>query len=262
VTISTGTREPDEAGADDLIDALEVARILGLAHRNSVSTYRSRYRTFPQGQRSPGQGRARVWRRGDILAWREAAQVQRAEGGRAGGARLDELVAAAGRLLLAHPAEEISIRQIAAEAGVAHSDLYRYATSKEELLQLGVVKVVEEYQMSVPEDYDELLARMEQLYEAVVARAPWARLIAAQAVRNPDQSPRGPIPIVRISETIAARREAEGIDSPVSAEVLAACLGSITLGLVVLGSRWKGELGVQEYPADQVAHVLRAIARL
>ena len=39
---------------DALIDAGEVASILGLAHRNSVSTYRSRYVDFPVRPPSPG----------------------------------------------------------------------------------------------------------------------------------------------------------------------------------------------------------------
>ena len=47
------------------------------------------------------------------------------------------------RLLVANPGQEISIRQIAAEAGVAHSDLYRYATSKDQLVDLAIARLEE-----------------------------------------------------------------------------------------------------------------------
>ena len=56
--------------------------------------------------------------------------------------RLDELVEAAARLMLASPGEDVGIRAIAAEAGIAHSDVYRYADSKEQLLDLAVDRLV------------------------------------------------------------------------------------------------------------------------
>jgi predicted DNA-binding transcriptional regulator AlpA len=53
----------------DLLDANDVAELLGLAHRQAVSTYRGRYPDFPE----PIVEKARcvLWRRTDIEAWRD-----------------------------------------------------------------------------------------------------------------------------------------------------------------------------------------------
>ena len=62
------------AETDDLLDATEVAELLGLAQRTSVSVYRSRYPDFPQPviQKS----RCLLWRRSDVLAWTEEHRKQ------------------------------------------------------------------------------------------------------------------------------------------------------------------------------------------
>lgn len=54
---------------EDLIDAHEVAEILGLAHPNSVSTYLRRYDDMPRPVIERGRGRTRLWLRPDIEAW-------------------------------------------------------------------------------------------------------------------------------------------------------------------------------------------------
>jgi len=144
-----------DSDPDDLIDAAEVARILGLAHRNSVSTYRSRYPDFPQGRPSPGGGRTLLWSRDDIDAWHQHF-VSRRQGGADGNPRLEDLVAATVRLMLSTGNSDVSIRQIAAEAGVAHSDLYRYATSKNHLRQLAVERINDDYNAAMPHTFDEL----------------------------------------------------------------------------------------------------------
>ena len=53
----------------DFVDANDVASLLGLRHRNSVSTYLRRYSDFPPPVIDRGPRRARIWRRGDIIAW-------------------------------------------------------------------------------------------------------------------------------------------------------------------------------------------------
>jgi predicted DNA-binding transcriptional regulator AlpA len=52
---------------EDVLDANEVADLLGLAHRQAVSTYRKRYDDFPE----PVIEKARcvLWRRQDVEAW-------------------------------------------------------------------------------------------------------------------------------------------------------------------------------------------------
>ena len=52
---------------DDLIDAAQVADLLGLSTRNSVPIYRKRYPAFPE----PVLVRERCifWHRPDVMAW-------------------------------------------------------------------------------------------------------------------------------------------------------------------------------------------------
>jgi glutathione-regulated potassium-efflux system ancillary protein KefG len=54
---------------EDLIDAVEIARMLGLAHRNSVSLYQKRYPNMPRPVVDLGSGRPRLWLRQEIAAW-------------------------------------------------------------------------------------------------------------------------------------------------------------------------------------------------
>lgn len=54
---------------DDLIDAQEVAEILGLAQRNSVSLYQRRYPEMPRPVVERGGGRTKLWLRSEIERW-------------------------------------------------------------------------------------------------------------------------------------------------------------------------------------------------
>ena len=60
---------------DDLIDAHDVARILGLAHRNTVSQYLQRYPEMPRPVLDLGRGRPSLWLRPEIERW-HARQVE------------------------------------------------------------------------------------------------------------------------------------------------------------------------------------------
>jgi AcrR family transcriptional regulator len=244
---------------DALIDAGEVATILGLAHRNSVSTYRSRYPDFPSGRPAPGGGRSRLWSREEILAWHRAFQARRSAAGDQPSARLEDLVAATTRLLVAHPGQEISIRQIAAEAGVAHSDLYRYATSKDQLIDLAIARLEESVSTALPEDYDLLVDNLEQILEASRAGAGGMRVLTDRALQGKLGAPNSPLPINTIATLIARHREDAGIAPSVDPRVLSACIASISWGLNVLESRWLGALDLEEIPQDQVATIIRAM---
>jgi predicted DNA-binding transcriptional regulator AlpA len=63
---------------DDLLDATEVATLLGLSSRGAVSVYRQRYEEFPQPAVERASGRCQFWVREDIEAW----QSTRRERGR------------------------------------------------------------------------------------------------------------------------------------------------------------------------------------
>jgi predicted DNA-binding transcriptional regulator AlpA len=54
---------------NDLVDAEDVARLLGLAHRNTVSNYQQRYPDMPRPVIAFANGRVLVWRRSEIEAW-------------------------------------------------------------------------------------------------------------------------------------------------------------------------------------------------
>jgi hypothetical protein len=54
---------------NDLLDAGEVAVILGLAYRQVVSTYRRRYGDFPEPLISKNSGMCELWLRSDIEDW-------------------------------------------------------------------------------------------------------------------------------------------------------------------------------------------------
>ena len=54
---------------NDLLDAAEVAELLGLAHRQAVSTYRARYDDFPAPVLEKPSGKCVLWRRQDVQIW-------------------------------------------------------------------------------------------------------------------------------------------------------------------------------------------------
>lgn len=60
---------------DDLIDAHDVARILGLTHRNTVSQYVHQYPDMPRPVLDLGRGRPSLWLRPEIERW-HARQVE------------------------------------------------------------------------------------------------------------------------------------------------------------------------------------------
>lgn len=53
----------------DLIDANEVALVLGLSHRNSVATSLRRYREMQRPVLERAQGKTRLWPRLEIVRW-------------------------------------------------------------------------------------------------------------------------------------------------------------------------------------------------
>jgi predicted DNA-binding transcriptional regulator AlpA len=60
---------------NDLIDAHEVAEILGLSQRNSVSLYQRRYPEMPRPVVKRGGGRTKLWLRSEIARWNNERQT-------------------------------------------------------------------------------------------------------------------------------------------------------------------------------------------
>jgi predicted DNA-binding transcriptional regulator AlpA len=54
---------------EDLIDAGEVAHILGFKHRNAVSLYQRRYEDMPRPVVVRSSGRTMLWLRPEIIKW-------------------------------------------------------------------------------------------------------------------------------------------------------------------------------------------------
>jgi glutathione-regulated potassium-efflux system ancillary protein KefG len=54
---------------DSLIDVGQVASILGLSHKNSVSTYSKRYPDFPRPVVTFADQKCRLWLRPEIESW-------------------------------------------------------------------------------------------------------------------------------------------------------------------------------------------------
>jgi predicted DNA-binding transcriptional regulator AlpA len=59
---------------EDLVDARDVAEILGLSHPSAVSVYQHRYEDMPRPIIDLGRGRPKLWLRPAIETW-SAAQV-------------------------------------------------------------------------------------------------------------------------------------------------------------------------------------------
>jgi hypothetical protein len=67
---------------DDLITASDVAALLGLAHRQEVSVYRSRYPGFPAPVVDLGPGTPLLWLRPEVEAWARKTGRRHDTGGR------------------------------------------------------------------------------------------------------------------------------------------------------------------------------------
>jgi glutathione-regulated potassium-efflux system ancillary protein KefG len=244
---------------DDLIHAGEVAEILGLAHRNSVSTYRSRYPDFPAGRPAPSGGRTRLWTRDEILAWHQHFQARKADSDGQPHARLEDLVAATTRLLLGSPGREISIRQIAAEAGVPHSDLYRYTASKEHLIDLAIARIEQSMQTAIPTDYQVMYDNLPQILKTTHAAAGGMRVLTDRALQGKLGPTGAKLPLNALADLIATHRIDTAMPSSVDPRVTATCITAMRWGLNVMETRWLEALDLEEIPNDQVATVIRAM---
>jgi glutathione-regulated potassium-efflux system ancillary protein KefG len=54
---------------EDLVDARNVAEILGLSHPSAVSVYQHRYLDMPRPVVDLGRGRPKLWLRPEIERW-------------------------------------------------------------------------------------------------------------------------------------------------------------------------------------------------
>lgn len=63
---------PEKVVLADLLDAAQVASLLGLGGASATRVYRSRYDDFPDPVRTSEGGRCLLWLRQDVEAWARA----------------------------------------------------------------------------------------------------------------------------------------------------------------------------------------------
>jgi len=73
--MSRGRPKAQSVDIAQLVDSTDIAEVLGLKHRNSVSVYRKRYEDFPEPVLDKGAGRCLLWLRADIEAWARARRL-------------------------------------------------------------------------------------------------------------------------------------------------------------------------------------------
>jgi glutathione-regulated potassium-efflux system ancillary protein KefG len=69
---------------DDLIDAQDVAALLGLSQPNNVHLYQRRYPDMPRPVLDRGGRRAKLWLRSEIKAWIKQRETDSGTGVREG----------------------------------------------------------------------------------------------------------------------------------------------------------------------------------
>ena len=62
---------------DDILDAADVAPIIGVADARSVSTYRRRFDDFPHPVLRSHGGRCQFWLRQEVEAWQAKREPSR-----------------------------------------------------------------------------------------------------------------------------------------------------------------------------------------
>lgn len=129
---------------EDLLDASEVAAELGLAHRNSVTTYAHRYDDFPRPVVVRGNGRLQLWSRDDLARWQRRRAGDDAERRSGDVEQRERIVGAAHALMAGRRPGELTIRRIAQAAGVPHPAIYRHVESKRDLERLVVERAIRE----------------------------------------------------------------------------------------------------------------------
>lgn len=237
---------------DDLLDSSDVATLLGLSQRNSVLTYAARYPDFPLPV--VDRGRIKLWARHDILTWLGRGQAAEPD------SRTRTAILVAARTLFAErPASEVTIRDIAAAAGVQHATLYRYFTSKEQLRIEVVDDAVATIRAELPPT-----ASLHELVVATMRRGvghPDAIRVMGYALLAGDHH----FPALPVMSDVVQRmrQEPPSAPGPLAPHEAVAVLGALVLGWVTFSPRLRAATGTQttELPADeQLAATVLALA--
>lgn len=241
---------------NDLLDAGQVAELLGLAHRNSVTTYLNRYPDFPQPVLVRASGRVRLWHRDDILAWKAPAAEERTGGADARNRRA--LIDAGRELMSKRPAGEISIRDIARRAGIPHTMLYRHIGSKEELRRIIVDEVVTDVRAQIPPTADPTEAALGAV-RAAINHADDFRILAFSLLSGDETGQYDGETVLTALLRVMRAQDGQG---PIDTDVAVAAIGALILGWGTFRDRIQQGTGIDDIPRDQVDLITRAIIGL
>ncbi len=255
---------------DDLIDSTQVAEVLGLTHRHSVSTYRRRYADFPRPAVTRGSGRTNLWLRADIEAWRSPSP---ADGPSAADLKRDAILDAAAQLMATRPITDISVREIAARAAVPHTLIYRYIGNKQDLELAVVDRTINEVLALTGGGPESALGGLDRLLRALLHRRDSLRVIINSmltedgAARHSDRAPVIALFLASLRADIESRRAA-GTPQPTPAfppltpEVAVGAVAALVVGWAAFEPRIKKGTGLAETPTEDLAALATAILDL
>lgn len=259
--------------SDDLLDSSQVADLLGLTHRHSVSTYRRRYVDFPPPAVARGKGRTNLWLRSDIEAWRSARPTPQPIGRSDVDTRRDAILDAAAELMATRPITEISVREIAARAGVAHTMIYRHIGSKQDLERAVLDRTVNEVLAFTQASPEVALGSFDRVIETLLARRDSLRVLthslltADGAARNAARAPVMALLLDALRTDIDARQAAGQPQPPptwppLSPEVAVGAVAALIMGWVAFEPRIRAGTGLTETPVSELATLAIAILDL
>lgn len=250
----------------DLIDSAEVAAILGLTHRNSVTTYTRRYPDFPKPV--VVNGRLRLWLRGDIVGWSPTGADPGKPKPSSDHIR-SQLIQAAAPLMAERPISDIPVREIAAAAGVAHTLIYRHFGSKAELQRAVVEQAAAEMVQVALQAPEGALASMETIITEMHKRQSSLRVLI-QALGTPQGKAvfgtRAPLLEVLMSALRDERASGKSAGTPqlpsLSADVAIGAVGALVVGWIVFEPRINSATGLTDIPIPEIARLCNAILAL
>jgi AcrR family transcriptional regulator len=127
---------------EDLIDNHQLARVLGLKHVTSVSTYLARYHDMPRPVVVCGNGRIRLWSRSAVVQWKQSRTPSNApsdqpdpDGPRPPSGTRDRLIEAAIEFFVTKGYADTTVQEIANRAGLTTGAIYANFDGKRELLE-------------------------------------------------------------------------------------------------------------------------------
>jgi glutathione-regulated potassium-efflux system ancillary protein KefG len=250
----------------DLIDSAGVAEILGLSHRNSVTTYARRYPGFPAPIVT--SGRLRLWLRRDVEEWSRRGLAASKPDKRSDQIRAD-LIAAAAPLLAERPIGEIPVREIAAAAGIAHPLIYRYFGSKAELQRAVVEKAAADMVQVALAAPEGVLGSIETLIDEMYQRQTSLRVLI-QALSTPDGAAEfgRSAPLLELLMAKFREQQQSGNPAPrapmptLRPEFAVGAIGALIVGWIIFAPRIRAATGLNEFPRQELAELCNAIFTL